>query len=362
MTEDQAFILEEMMALIVKESVDVLIIAGDLYDRSVPPTHAVELVNQTLTKIVQELKVKVIIIAGNHDSPDRLDFAASLLKDQGLYIVGQLQPKIPVIELEDDFGKINFFPIPYADPAIVKAVYDQACSDHESSVQVILNTLKLNPQERNVCISHHFVTGTEIPETSDSERTLSIGGTDQVSVDLFKAFDYVALGHLHQPQKVKYDHIRYGGSLLKYSFSEATQKKSVTLVTMDGKNDITIELKSLNVRRDMRVIKGKLSDLLSEQVDSAMREDYISALLTDEGTNFEPMKRLKALYPNILQIEKPRRVEEKKEQIKSLKSLSPMELINAFYQEVYASELNDQQEDLYQTIYNEVLKDERGKE
>lgn len=361
MTEDQSIVLEELKALIVKEQVDVLIVAGDLYDRSIPPTHAVELVNTILTSLITELHIQVIIISGNHDSPDRLDFGSTMLKKQGLHIIGQLPKKIKSITLEDEFGVVNFYPIPYAEPAMVKALVDEKVTDHESSVKALLDRIVKNESERNVCIAHHFVTGTEIPDTSDSERPLSIGGTDQVSVELFKDFDYVALGHLHRPQKIKYDHVRYGGSLLKYSFSEASQKKSFTLVTLKEKNKIEIELISVNPRRDMRIIKGKLEDLLTEEVSLlASREDYISAVLTDEGQNFEPMKRLKAVYPNILQIEKERKNVLQQEHIQSLKALSPLELVNAFYEQVTGEKMKTHEEDLYKKAYDYVLKEERS--
>ncbi|MBN2794245.1 MAG: exonuclease SbcCD subunit D [Clostridia bacterium] len=361
MTEDQKVVLEQMKDIIISEKVDVLIVAGDLYDRSIPPTHAVELVNETLTALITELHIQVIIISGNHDSPDRLDFGAQMLRNQGLHIIGQLPKEIKPIVLEDGYGFVNFYPIPYAEPALVKALYNENVSDHESSVAVLLNQLDKNDLERNVCIAHQFVTGTELPDTSDSERTLSIGGTDQVSVELFKDFDYVALGHLHRPQKIKYEHVRYGGSLLKYSFSEATQKKNFTLVTLNEKHQVDIKLIPVEPRRDLRIIKGKLEDLLSEDLSLlASREDYISAVLTDEGQNFEPMKRLKAVYPNILQIEKERKSIQQQDNIQSLKTLSPLELVNAFYEQVTGEKMNKSEEDLYKEAYDFVLKEERS--
>lgn len=368
MTDDQRVLLKQLIELIKEEAVDVLLISGDIYDRSIPPTDAVELLDDVLSEIVMTHKIKVIAVAGNHDSPDRLDFGSKILRDNGLYISGRLDKIIKPIQLEDAYGVVNFYPIPYAEPAIVRALYeDKECKTHDLSIKKIMEGINEDfvATERNVCLSHAFVIGTETLETSDSERPLSIGGSEFVGVDKYEQFDYVALGHLHRPQKVKQEHIRYAGSLLKYSFSEAAQKKSVTLIELKEKGECVIEQKYLEPIRDMRIIKGDLEDLLKEEVYSlANTEDYISAVLTDEGKLFEPMKKLRSVYPNVLQIE--RVVTEVKASgtlisSKEMKTKKPGELFSDFYKSVIGSETNEEEIEIFNTIYQVIQKEERNK-
>ena len=231
MTEDQEFIIEKIYEAIKKEKPDVVVIAGDLYDRSVPPVHAVELLNKTMKKIVKDLNTKVIALAGNHDSNERVEFASSLLCDSGLYIVGNLKRKIDKIVLEDEYGKVNFYPIPYADVPVVRDLFeDENIKTHDLAMQKIISEIlnDFNEDERNIAVAHGYVTqmkedNFEALEESDSEKPLSIGGTEYINSKHFEKFNYTALGHLHGPQKVGSDKIRYSGSLMKYSFSEVNQ-------------------------------------------------------------------------------------------------------------------------------------------
>lgn len=201
------------------------------------------------------------------------------------------------------FGPVHFYPIPFTEPAIVKELYgNEAIKSHNLAMEAIMQGINenLDTSKRNVCIAHAFVVGTETLETSESERPLSIGGSEYVSVNHFEGFNYVALGHLYGPQKVKNNHIRYFGSLLKYSFSEAVQKKSVTLVTMDAQGNAEVALKELRPLRDMRVIKGKLENLLDKDVyRETNTDDYIMAILTDRGELIDAISKLRAVYPNI---------------------------------------------------------------
>ena len=223
MTSDQEYMLEELIKLIEKEKPEVLVIAGDIYDRSIPPIEAVELLDKTLSSIVMNHNIKVIAIAGNHDSPDRLGFANKMLSDKGLYIRAKISDEIEPVVIEDEFGVVNFYPIPFAEPVIVKEIYkDKTIKNNNSAMRVIIEKIKDNMDysARNICIAHAFVRGNKELERSESERPLSIGGAEYVDVQYFEDFNYVALGHLHGPQKVKHEYIRYSGSLLKYSFSD----------------------------------------------------------------------------------------------------------------------------------------------
>ncbi len=366
MTEDQGYLLKELTTLLQTEKVDVLIIAGDVYDRSIPPTEAVELLDEVLSTIVLDLGIKVIAISGNHDSPDRLEFGSKLLRDRGLHIAGKLQPSVEPVVLEDPYGEVRFYPIPFCEPAVVKALYKMdSVSNHDAAMKTVLApiTETLDPGVRNVCISHGFVVGTEEPETSESERPLSIGGSEYVSAEYYQAFDYVALGHLHRPQRVSKDGIRYAGSLLKYSFSEAKQKKSVTLIELKEKGKMTIEEKVLKPRRDLRVIEGDLEDLMNREVYSLENtEDYIHAVLTDKGTLYEPMNKLRSVYPNILQLERVRMelLETGGDQVVEMKGKNPTELFLEFYRKVTGEEEpSGEALDCFSKVYQELEREER---
>ncbi|WP_446899822.1 exonuclease SbcCD subunit D [Clostridium sp. LBM24168] len=303
MTEDQEYILNEFVKLISMEKPDVVVISGDLYDRAVPPVEAVDLLDRVFTKILMEFHVPVIAIAGNHDSGDRIEFANHMLRKNGLYIYGKLDNCIEPIRMKDEHGYVNFYAVPYADPAEVRHIMkDENIHTHNDAMKSIIASIEkgMNKNLRNVLIAHGFVAG---GQSSDSERPLSIGGTEYIDSSIFKNFNYTALGHLHGPQRIGSDRIRYSGSLLKYSFSEARQKKSISIVNLDECGEVHVERKSLKVKRDMRVLSGKLKDILDPDIyRQGNVEDYICANLTDEGEIIEPMSKLRAVYPNILKL------------------------------------------------------------
>lgn len=354
MTADQRYILGQLVQLIEVEKPEVLIIAGDLYDRSIPPIEAVELLDKTLTDIIMKYHIYVMVIAGNHDSPDRVGFASQLLKDNGLYIAGNLTKTVEPIVIDHEHGPVNFYLIPYAEPAIAREVYkDDSISNHDQAMKVITEKIveSMNHKERNICVAHAFLMGTDSIETSESVRPLSIGGSEYVDVTYFEAFNYTALGHLHKPQKVKHDRIRYAGSLMKYSFSEATQRKSVTMIELDNKGDVNVELHQLKPIRDMRVIKGSLDNLVDVAMDSDENtDDYIMATLTDEGELIDPINTLRAVYPNILRVEKEfyDRVagEEKTSASENFKQKNPLELFKEFYENISGNEFDEEQSEV----------------
>jgi exonuclease SbcD len=349
MTKDQSHILKQLMLLIEQEKPDVLIIAGDLYDRSVPPIEAVELLDQTLTDIIMKYQIKVMVIAGNHDCPDRVGFASQLLKDNGLHISGNLRETIEPITLQDDDGPVHFYLIPYAEPAIAREIYhDETISHHDSAMKVITTKIKkaMNHKERNICVAHAFLMGTDTIETSESERPLSMGGSEYVDVNHFEAFNYTALGHLHKPQRVKHEKIRYSGSLLRYSFSEATQVKSVAMIELDGVGEVSIVLHQLEPVRDMRVIKGSLENLIDVATyGSVNTDDYLMAILTDEGELIDPIGTLRAVYPNVLRVEKESydRIagEDQTSASENFKQKNPLELFKEFYENISGDEFDD---------------------
>lgn len=345
MTEDQEFIINQIYEAIEKKKPDVVIIAGDLYDRSVPPVHAVELLNKTMRKIVKDLNTKVIALAGNHDSNERVEFASSLLCDSGLYIVGNLKRKIEKIVLEDEHGKVNFYPIPYADVPVVRDLFeDENIKNHDLAMQRIISEIlnDFNEDERNIAIAHGYVTqmkedNFETLEESDSEKPLSIGGTEYINSKHFEKFNYTALGHLHGPQKVGSDKIRYSGSLMKYSFSEVNQKKGITIVDINEKGDIELEIYNLKPRRDFRIKTGTLEEIIKGFDNSSENyEDYIKVILKDKGELLDPMAKLRSIYPNVMELTREERVSRNSSRnvATNIKEKSKITLFKNFYEDI----------------------------
>jgi exonuclease SbcD len=362
MTEDQRHILKQLVETIENEKPQVLIIAGDIYDRSIPPVEAVELLDETLSEIILKQDITVIAIAGNHDSPDRVGFASMILTDRGLHIRGNISREISPIRIEDEKGPVDFYPIPFAEPAVVRELYGDDCiRSHDDAMKKVLGRIvdKMDSNARKVCISHAFVMGTEALETSESERPLSIGGSEYVNVDYFKDFDYVALGHLHRPQKVKHEKIRYSGSLLKYSFSEARQKKSITIVDMDGEGNIHYELRVLKPLRDLRIIKGDLNNLMDKDIYSlGNTEDYIMASLDNKGELIDPIGMLRSVYPNILRLEREQLDREAGEDKTSagneFSKKNPLELFSEFYENMSGEEFDSDKMEIVTGVLDEI--------
>lgn len=369
MTEDQIYILKQLIDLIEVEKPDVLIIAGDIYDRTVPPVEAIDLLDNILSEILLKTGTKVIMISGNHDNPDRLGFANSLLKTNGLYISVDLENVFEPIVIKDQYGPVNFYLIPYVEPALVKAeLQSETIKNHDDAIREMMNIMesKFDYNVRNVCVTHGYITGLEGLISSESERPLSIGGTDQVSVNYFEKFNYVALGHIHRPQKVKHDYIRYAGSLMKYSFSEANQNKSITIVEMGAKGEIELNSVALNPLRDLRVIKGDLEKLISKEIYTKENvDDYLMAILTDRGELLDPIGKLRSVYPNILRVERESFNREVGENITSAGSefvkKEPIELFQEFYENISGEEFSDDKRTIISTIIENIDLERRNK-
>src|SRR5690625_940944 len=305
MTDDQHYILEQFIEYLDTNSPDALIIAGDLYDRQIPPTEAVQLLNDILEEIVLNLKIPVLAIAGNHDSPSRLNFANKMMEDQGLYLIGQLRKEMEPVVLQDEFGEVHFHLIPYVEPTEVSHLFDDpSIKTHHDAYETIIQKIKqkIDENARHVFVGHAFVTsdGEKVQNTSDSERPLSIGGIEYVNANLFSPFHYTALGHLHRSHYVKNERIRYAGSILKYSISEENHKKGFLSVQMDELGDVSIEKINLLPERDMRTVKGKMEQLLSHEIS----DDYVFIHLLDETTVLSPMEKIRSVYPNALHIKR----------------------------------------------------------
>jgi exonuclease SbcD len=363
MDEEQKYVLDKLIDKIKIYDPQLIIIAGDIYDRSIPPVSSVELLNEFLNTVVLKMKKKIIMISGNHDSSNRLSFGNKLLEDQGLYIVGEIDKDIKKIVLEDEYGKLNIYPIPYMDVSMGRFIYeDDEIKTHDDLLKKITDNIKsnMNKDERNIVIYHGFVINLnkkEDVEISDSERPLSIGGSDYIDVNYFTDFDYSALGHLHKPQKVLNENIRYSGSLMKYSFSEHNQRKAITLVDLKAKGDLSYELLDLVSRRDLRVIKGNLNDLIDEKIyKNTNVDDYIMAILTDEGEIYDAPSKLKAVYPNLLKIELKRNISDKKIDIdnEDFEKKDILELFKDFYEENTNIEFDENKKNILRDFAKEI--------
>lgn len=304
LTDDQAHLLDQLVRLVGEEKPQAVIISGDIYDRSVPPTEAVKLLDEVLSRLLLDCRAPVILIPGNHDSPERLGFGTRLLARQGLHIAGDPGGEPSPVVIHDQHGPVYIYPVPYSDPAVVRErTGDPEVHDHDRAAAAVIGRLSagLPAGARSVLVAHAFVAG---GEESESERPLSVGGAGTVSPAHFSPFSYVALGHLHRPQCTGGDHIRYSGSLMKYSFSETAHRKSVTLAEIDRNGKTATREFSLSPRRDVRCVEGLLEDLLSGPRGGESREDYIRVTLKDQGAILDAMGKLRGVYPNVLHIER----------------------------------------------------------
>lgn len=359
MTEDQEFLMEQLYSKIKEEKPDVLLVAGDLYDRAVPPIQGVELLNKIFKKIVKDLNTKVIAIAGNHDGNERIDFASSLLSESGLYLTGNIKDNIKKITLEDEHGKVNFYPIPFADVPVVRDLYkDDSIKSYDSAMEYIVSNIskEIEKSERNIAIAHGYITYTKDGnfndlEKSDSEKPLSIGGSEFINSKHFDIFDYTALGHLHGPQRVGSDKIRYSGSLMKYSFSEVKQRKGITVVDIDKDGNVDIEILDLKPRRDFRIEKGTLDEIIKRAKEDKNRDDYIKVILTDKGELIEPMAKLRSVYPNVMELTREDRERIlNRENIADIKEKSKINLFKNFYKDMMDEECSEEEVKIMEDI------------
>lgn len=382
MLNDQKYILQQILEIAEEEEIDGIIIAGDVYDRSVPPAEAVTVLDWFLSTLI-ERGIKVYMISGNHDSAERVGFANKILDDQGLYIGGTYDGTTKKVHVEKENVSVDLYLLPFVKPQIVNyyekgtesepesmdnpenGAGNAAIRTFEEAVQTSISHMELDKDAVNILVTHHFVTsGGILPEQSDSETSLSLGGIDKVDTSVFDDFDYVALGHIHRPQKIGRDTIRYAGSPLKYSFSEVTQKKSVTILTITEEKQIQIQTRPLHPLHDMRKIKGTMKDLMNpEYYQLADTNDYIHATLTDSVELLDPIGTLRSVYPNIMQIQLEKNLQETKvdkANLETRKMKSPLELFDEFYTSVTGREFDEKRRAIMEEIVESVTGGEKA--
>lgn len=299
MLEDQEYILREILGIVEDTRPDALLISGDVYDKSVPSAEAVTVFDDFLCRLAAR-KLPVLIISGNHDSPERLSFGGRLMEGSGIHISPVYDGNIRPITLTDDFGEVHFWLLPFLKPVHVRSVFpEENIESYTDACAAAVAHMPLNKEERNVILVHQFVTGAE---TCGSEE-LSVGGTDNVDASVFADFDYVALGHIHRPQNGGSNKIRYCGTPLKYSLSEVDHLKSVTLVELGAKGELRLELIPLHPKHDLREIRGSFAQLTDmDYYKNTAAEDYLHIILTDEEDIPEAAGKLRAIFPNYLHI------------------------------------------------------------
>lgn len=302
MLEDQKYILDQILDIMDREGTESVLIAGDIYDKNVPSAESVALFDEFITQ-VHKKHIKIFMVSGNHDSAERINYGSRLLEDSGIYIAGQFDGMAKKIPLNDCCGNINIWLVPFIKPAMVKNRYPD-CDSYEDAFSSIIKDAGIDFSERNVLVAHQFFTGGEKETERSESEVINAGTLDNIDISCIKDFDYVALGHIHRPQGFNEGRIRYSGSLLKYSFSESRHVKSVPIVELKEKGEISVELKPLEPLRDMRIIEGPIDRLLSKEVYSQGNcDDYIKAVLTDEEELYDAIGRMREVYPNVMRLE-----------------------------------------------------------
>lgn len=343
MIEDQRHILKQIKNIAFENEVDVLVIAGDVYDRSIPPLEGVELLNEFLEGILSDVNIPVVMISGNHDSGGRLSFGNRIMNSRGLYIEGEYGEKVEKVSI----GKCDFYMFPYVEPVVIRhRTENNEIKTHNDAMEYLVgSTGKYMDETRiNIALYHGYVTAGEKLEESESERRTAIGGADEVRAEIFEKFDYVALGHLHGPQKVGLTKVRYSGSPLKYSFSEEKQKKSVTIVDFDEEKKMTLEKVPLKPKRELITVEGALEELLKGNA-TEYRDAYLRVQLSD-GEVLDPMNKLRHVYPNVMVLEKKETVQNtslKKKDTKTIKKMDILDIFEEFYRETYGEEMTEEE-------------------
>ncbi|HHZ13926.1 MAG: exonuclease SbcCD subunit D [Caldicoprobacterales bacterium] len=359
MIEDQEYILDEILKLTESTKPGAVLMAGDIYDKSQPSTEAVELLDEFLTRLAL-LGQPVFIISGNHDSPERLSFGSRIMENNGLHISGVFDGFLQKTTLEDEYGKVNIYMLPFIKPAMVRPFFEEPVESYEEAIKMVISESGINTDERNILVAHQFVvSGMAQPQISDSE-TVSIGGLDHVDASVFDDFDYVALGHLHRSQRIGRDCIRYAGSPLKYSFSEARYRKSVTLVEMGRKGEILIDQIPLTPLRDLREIRGPIRELIrigNEDPKGSM--DYIHAIITDEEEIYDALGQLRQVYPNLMALDlensRTQQVYDSEALVASnVAEKDPLDLFSEFYQIQNNQELTEDEIRVMKEIFQQA--------
>ncbi len=392
LTDDQAYVLENQFFTILKEEkIDGILLAGDVFDRAVPPIEAIELWDTIITRLAMDYKVPLFVVSGNHDGAERLEVGRSMLSQSGIHIWGSPHHALQPFEFEGVDGKVAICPMPFSEPRRIGDALGLSSSESKSvDTDMVDDTLfsyvddkdqeavalnlhnydqmyqawseylyKQVPKGmRSIAISHAFVMGGEV---GGSERTLSVGGSEQVNPKVFKDFHYTALGHLHGPQRMGADYIRYSGSPLKYSFDEHGQKKSFTIIDMDTKGSVDISTISVEAKRDVVILEGYFEDLLNnKELQANHKDDYVQARLLDTMPIMDGMARLRQVYPRCMTIELVGRVATPVAVMGDVvfKELNERQLFNQFAENVWKKPLTEEEQSYIDSVWDRIIKED----
>ncbi len=362
--EDQEAILEQILQLVRQERPDAVLLSGDIYDKPQIAREAEKLYDRFLTELVS-CGPAVLVISGNHDSAAHVGYFSKLLAKNRLYTSAPVFASAPeAVTLEDEYGPVRFWLLPFVKPVDVRAAFPEdefpevETDSYHNAVKSVLAQMPVDPAERNVLLAHQFVTaGAGTPERADSEA-VSIGGVDNIDASLFEAFDYVALGHLHRPQKVGKETVRYSGTPLKYSFSEANDEKSITVVELGEKGDVELTFLPLTPKRDMRRIAGTFAEVSSlGYYEKQDRDDYLEITLTDDSEVPGAFSKLRQIYPNLLSLRyegTSHRYDTADLSVQELEETDPFDLVSGFFREQSGKDLSAEQEDLLKELMTDL--------
>ena len=372
LTDDQAHVLENQFFSILKdEKIDGILLAGDVFDRAVPPIEAIELWDSIITRLAMDYKVPLFVVSGNHDGAERLEVGRSMLSQSGIHIWGSPHHALQPFEFEGADGKVAICPMPFSEPRRIGDALGLGFAtpsletglnlhNYDQMYQAWSNYLRNQVPKgmRSIAISHAFVMGGDV---GGSERTLSIGGSEQVSPQVFKDFHYTALGHLHGPQRMGADYIRYSGSPLKYSFDEHTQKKSFTIIDMDAKGNVDISTIPVEAKRDVVILEGYFEDLLNnKELQAKHKDDYVQARLLDTMPIMDGMAKLRQVYLRCMTIDLVGRVATPMADMDEavFKELNERELFNQFAETVWKEPLTEREQQYINSVWDRILKED----
>ena len=358
MLEDQEYILEEILRVLDGEQPDAVLIAGDVYDKPVPPAEAVQLFDKFLTKLAAK-NTQTFLISGNHDSSERLAFGARLMEGSGIHISPVYGGEVKPVELADEFGPVRVYLLPFVKPASVRRFFpEREIGSYTEAVAAAVDAMDLDPAVRNVLVTHQFVTGAS---RSESEE-ISVGGSDNVDVSVFDGFDYVALGHVHGPQNIGSERVRYCGTPLKYSFSEVKHAKSVTIAELGKKGELTVRTVPLIPKRDLAEIRGTYMELTAKAFyEGKNREDYYHITLTDEEDIRDAVGRLRVIYPNLMKLDYDNlrtRLGGRVEVARQVEKKTPLELFAEFYRKQNNQDMSSEQASLVEGLIESIWEEE----
>lgn len=358
MLEDQEYILKEILGIIDEEAPDGILLAGDIYDKAVPPAEAVQLFDDFLVSLAKR-KLQVFVISGNHDSPERLAFGSRLMDRSGIHLSPVYNGRISPVSMTDEYGTVNIFMLPFIKPAHVRRYSEEEICSYTEAMKVAISQMNIDAAKRNLLITHQFVTGASRTESEE----ISVGGTDNIDVSVFDDFDYVALGHLHSPQNCSSERVRYCGTPLKYSFSEAKDKKSVTVVELKEKGKLLVHTLPLKPLRDLCEIKGTYQEVMLKSFyeNTSYQEDYMHITLTDEEDIPDAVSKLRTVYHHLMKLDYDNKRTRSKANIEGameVETKSPLQLFADFYELQNNQPMTEEQQGFMESLIEQIWEEE----